>query len=353
MGPVHTLPCVLLLAGMTVCHAAPADGASASAPPALLLERVPTPLGRSTSTASDDDRAPADPATDAPAAPPIPGAEILFDGSTLAAWRSRDGAPATWTIEPGGVLAVRRGAGDIITRAPHGDLYLHAEFLVPAGGTPGQSAGNSGIKFQACYELQILDAEPGAAPSLNGVGSIYGQRAADHNEGVAAEAWQRYDVWFTAPVWEGERKVSDARMTVFLNGRLAHDDVPLPSATGSAAKEHHEPRGLLLQDHSSSAPEPVRFRSIWVVRPPAFAPGTPWTVAAVRGAAIDAPAPSTGGPAASFTVEPPLPPGLSIDPIDGRLHGRPTRAGVTEHVVTATSSVAAASTPLTITVTSP
>ncbi|MBL9142027.1 MAG: DUF1080 domain-containing protein, partial [Phycisphaerae bacterium] len=101
------------------------------------------------------------------------------------------------------------------------------------------------------------------AAAFNEAGAIYRQKAADANASTGADTWQSYDVWFTAPQWQGDKKVADARMTVVWNGVLVHDDVAIPKPTGMSTGERPGPLPILLQSHASDCPEPVRFRNIW------------------------------------------------------------------------------------------
>ena len=54
----------------------------------------------------------------------------------------------------------------------------------------------------------------------------------------------------------------NARITVFHNGVLIHDDVELKNKTGAGQPEGPQPGPILLQDHGNE----VRFRNIWIVR---------------------------------------------------------------------------------------
>lgn len=101
---------------------------------------------------------------------------------------------------------------------------------------------------------------------FNEAGSIYRQRAADHNASLGAGVWQTYDIRFRAPRWEGDRKVANARITLWWNGVLVHDDVEVADKTGMSAAEAPGDHPLLLQAHGTAANGPVRFRNVWVVR---------------------------------------------------------------------------------------
>ena len=61
---------------------------------------------------------------------PPEGALVLFDGSSLDQWQTRDGKPATWKLLPQGVMEVAKG-GDIVSKEKFGDFMLHLEFRLP------------------------------------------------------------------------------------------------------------------------------------------------------------------------------------------------------------------------------
>jgi hypothetical protein len=86
-------------------------------------------------------------------------------------------------------------------------------------------------------------------------------------------AWQTYDLFFTAPRFdETGKKICDARLTVWHNGVLIHNNVDVPNKTGGGATEGPDARPIKLQDHGN----PVHFRNIWIVdlQPPAMAQAT-------------------------------------------------------------------------------
>lgn len=182
------------------------------------------------------------------------------------------GGPVAWTIE-GTDLVVSPGTGDLLSDRPLGSGRFHVEWLSPPGGEIGtQRNGNSGVKVASVYEVQILntpgradeDARPGV-PLFNEAGAIYRIKAPDVNASTGAGRWQAYDIEYTAPTWNGSDKTTNARMSVWWNGVLVHDDVEVPAKTGASAAESPGAHPLLLQDHQSEADTPVRFRNIWFV----------------------------------------------------------------------------------------
>src|SRR5690606_24593057 len=117
-------------------------------------------------------------------AAPIPGAEMLIDGSRKMLeekWTYWEGPgfasalPIKWKIvddpvDAGTVLMTfdpaaaggRFGAADIVTKKAYRDFRLHIEFLVM------NERGNSGVYLQNRYEIQICDGDK----TRHGMGSV-------------------------------------------------------------------------------------------------------------------------------------------------------------------------------------
>lgn len=168
-----------------------------------------------------------------------------------------------------GWVEIGKGTGDLTTSTVFGDCRLHVEWLAPPGGE-GQMAGNSGVYLQNLYEIQVLGTKPADSIAKDEAGAIYSVKAADINASTGPGTWQSYDIWFRAPRFSDGTKTSDARLTMYWNGVLVHDDVAIAEPTG-AAKSRGEIGGgpiqvgpLRLQDHPSDADGPVRFRNIWI-----------------------------------------------------------------------------------------
>jgi hypothetical protein len=158
-----------------------------------------------------------------------------------------------------------------MTSSVLGDCRLHVEWLCPPGGE-GQMAANSGVYIQDLYEVQVLGTPAGQGPlNPDEAGSIYKVKPPDVNASTGADAWQAYDIWFAAPRFDRDKKTSDARLTMYWNGKLVHNDVQVHGPTGSRAEQPESATRdgvqlgpLVLQDHPSAAGAPVRFRNIWV-----------------------------------------------------------------------------------------
>lgn len=207
-------------------------------------------------------------------APPS-DAVVLFDGKDLSQWQQRGrGAgrgkllPARWKVIDG-YMEIVHGTGDLVSREKFGDCQLHIEWQEPAGITGfGQDRGNSGVYLMSRYELQVLDSYHAPTYADGQAGAIYGQFPPLVNPARPPGEWQRYDVVFETPRWDGDKLVKKAYLTLFFNGVLVQNHEQLNGPTGyrvSLPYQKHDPEEpLLLQDHASS--RPVRYRNIWVRR---------------------------------------------------------------------------------------
>jgi Domain of Unknown Function (DUF1080) len=189
----------------------------------------------------------------------------LFDGGNLDAWESTSGGPATWPIANGSVESL---GGDIRTKERFGDFRLHAEWYQPdyPPDVTGQTRGNSGVYLQERYELQVLESFGDTTPAVDDAGAIYSKKAPDVNAATPPRTWQTYDIEFRAARFdETGAKVADARVTVWWNGQLVHDDVAIDGKTGAGQPEDPAPGAIRLQDHGDPGENP-RFREVWIER---------------------------------------------------------------------------------------
>lgn len=196
---------------------------------------------------------------------PPSDAIVLFNGTGLSAWKNtKDGDDAKWTVQDG-YLQVAPGAGDIETRQGFGSCQLHIEWRTPdvVSGN-GQGRGNSGIFLMGKYELQVLDSYDNKTYADGQAGSIYGQKPPLVNVCRKPGQWQTYDVIFHAPVFDGDKVVKPATVTVIQNGVLVQDHWTIEGSTFHKVRSHYEPHAdklpLKLQDHGN----PTRFRNIWI-----------------------------------------------------------------------------------------
>jgi hypothetical protein len=171
--------------------------------------------------------------------------------------------PGKWVFADG-VLTASPAWDSVLTPEAYQDFRMHVEFNVNEVRNPKdpEADGNSGIYIQQRYELQILNSfgVPEAEYKASYCGSIYRQKKPDRLVCRKAGEWQSYDIVFRAARFEGDRKTANARITVYQNGELIHDDHPITAKTGAGEKEGPEPRPIKLQGHHN----PVRFRNVWI-----------------------------------------------------------------------------------------
>jgi hypothetical protein len=200
----------------------------------------------------------------APVSPPS-DAIVLFDGSSLDAWRSGDGSPARWRVK-GGYLEVVPGTGTLATARGFGDVQLHVEWAAPAPPKgEDQNRGNSGVFLMGRYEVQVLDSYGSLTYPDGQAGALYGQYPPLVNASLPPGEWQSYDIVFHRPRFDQDGKLLEpAIVTVFHNGVLIQNGVVLTGPTGHTTRPpyqaHPDRLPLTLQDHE----HPVRFRNIWL-----------------------------------------------------------------------------------------
>ena len=199
---------------------------------------------------------------DVKSTPAPKGATVLFDGKSLDGWLSNNGGKAKWKLLPGGVM--QSGGGDIHTEQKFdGKFKVHVEFRVPYfPKKSGQGRGNSGVYLQGRYEVQILDSY-GLKSKDNDCGGIYGVAAPKSNECKAPTVWQSYDIEFASPTFDGKKKLSPAKMTVYHNGVKIHDavEIKVDNTTSGMGGDASKPGPIMLQDHG----DPVQFRNVWLL----------------------------------------------------------------------------------------
>ncbi|MBN1765302.1 MAG: DUF1080 domain-containing protein [Sedimentisphaerales bacterium] len=200
---------------------------------------------------------------DNPGEPPS-DAIVLFDGSDLSQWLSEKGGPAAWKIKDGFMEVVPK-LGGIRTRQDFGSCQLHIEWASPAevkGDSQGR--GNSGIYLMGRYEVQVLDSYQNDTYPDGQAGAIYGQKPPLVNACRAPGQWQTYDIIFHRPVFDGEKLLTPATITVLQNGVLIQDHWVIQGTTMHKERARYQPHAdklpFSLQDHGN----PVRYRNIWI-----------------------------------------------------------------------------------------
>jgi hypothetical protein len=194
-----------------------------------------------------------------------PDAVVLFDGKSLADWRSSEGGPAKWVVKEGAIESVP-GSGYLYSARGFGDVQLHVEWAapVPARGA-SQGRGNSGVFLMGLYEVQVLDSYQNDTYPDGQAASIYGQYPPLVNACRPPGEWQTYDIVFRRPRFRPDGGlVSPARITVIHNGILVQDGVepwgPTAWLQHIPYSAHPDKLPLGFQDHGN----PVRYRNIWL-----------------------------------------------------------------------------------------
>ena len=167
-----------------------------------------------------------------------------------------------WTFNEG-VLTASPKWDSVITPESYRDFRMHVEFNVnDAGDVPKQKNGNSGVYLQKRYEIQILNSFGVSTEDYKAsyCGSIYRQKKPDQLVNKPAGQWQSYDIAFRAARFVDGRKTQNARITVYQNKQLIHDDYPIQRKTGAGKKESPKPMPVKLQGHHNQ----VRFRNTWI-----------------------------------------------------------------------------------------
>lgn len=154
---------------------------------------------------------------------------------------------------------VVNGTGSIQSKESFGDFQLHVEFMTDDNGLQGQANGNSGVYLQQRYEIQVLNSAP-REPQINECASIYNVKAPDFACAFPAYQWQAYDIYFKAARFADGKKTENARVTLYHNGTLVHNNVELQGPTGAGAPESEVPLPISIQDHGNA----IRYRNIWV-----------------------------------------------------------------------------------------
>jgi len=187
-------------------------------------------------------------------------AVVLFDGRDLSRFKT-----SSWKVENG---YVEVGKGSLETKEAFGDCQLHLEWMAPT--TPAghmMNRGNSGVLLMGRYEIQIFDSHPMHAEQIYPDGqaaSIYGQTPPLVNACRRPGQWQSFDIIFAAPVFQDEKLLKPAKVTMLHNGVLVHSNQqimgPMTHRRIIPYQPHAAKLPLVLQGHGS----PLRFRNLWI-----------------------------------------------------------------------------------------
>ena len=185
-------------------------------------------------------------------------ATVLFEGSSTDQFQDNE-----WHVKDGQLIAT---TGSLVTKQSYGDFQMHVEWRTPdpALATTTGNIGNSGLYIMGLYELQIYDSYSSRVYADGSAGAVYGQTPPLVNVSRPPHAWQTYDIIFHAPIFQDDKLVKAAFITVLHNGILVqnHTEIlgPTKHKTAQAYKAHAPRLPTTFQAHGS----PVAFRNIWI-----------------------------------------------------------------------------------------
>jgi hypothetical protein len=224
---------------------------------------------------------------------PLPGAEVILDGSRQMLdekWTYWEGPrlsatlPIKWQVvddpvDDGTAISSndpaaaggKYGAADIVTKKKYRDFRLHIEFLVTKPG------GNSGVYLQNRYEIQILDGDK----TKHGMGAVINETESPYHAYNGVGQWNAYDITFRAARFEDGRRVEKAMMSMYFNGKKVHRNQTITKVWGGANSGidggndggngiTDTPGGLKLQAEGHD----VRYRNAWIKELDLVAPNT-------------------------------------------------------------------------------
>lgn len=159
--------------------------------------------------------------------------------------------PAQLEVAPGGKELINSAGGgvDIFTEQKFGDVHIELEVMVP-------KASNSGIYLMGEYEIQVFDSFGKEQPTQHDLGAIYSTSTPKVNAARPPGEWQKFEIDFIAPRFEGEKRIGAAKFAkVVLNGQVIQENVEMKGATpgGLTGKEVAEGPLLLQGDHGAVA----------------------------------------------------------------------------------------------------
>ncbi len=226
-------------------------------------------------------------------AAPIPGAELMFDGTRAmldAKWTYWQGPgfasslPVKWKIVPdpvdrGTVMMTddpaaaggKYGTADLVTKKAYRDFRLHLEFLI------SQPGGNSGVYLQNRYEIQVLDGDK----TSHGMGAVINETPSPYQAYRGVGKWNAYDIVFRAARFKDGQRVEKAMVTMYFNGQKVHTNQVISQVWGGPNSGidggndggkgiTDTPGGLKLQCEGHD----VRYRNIWMKELDLAAPNT-------------------------------------------------------------------------------
>ena len=143
-------------------------------------------------------------------AKPLPGAEVILDGSRgmldekWIYWEGpgfKSAMPIKWKIvedpvdkDKGTTVMTddraadggKFGTADIVTKKQYRDFRLHIEFWI------AKERGNSGVYLQNRYEIQVLDGDK----TKHGMAAVINETESPYHAYAGVGKWNSYDITF-------------------------------------------------------------------------------------------------------------------------------------------------------------
>ena len=216
-------------------------------------------------------------------AKPLPGAEVLLDGSREMLdgkwiyWEGpgfKSALPIQWKIvedpvDKGTAVMTddrvsdggKYGTADIVTKKAYRDFRLHIEFLIVKPG------GNSGVYLQNRYEIQVLDGDK----TKHGLGAVINETDSPYQAYNGLGKWNAYDIVFRAARFKDGKLSEKPLVSMFFNGQKVHQNVAINQVHGGPNSGidggndggrgiTDTPGGLKLQNEGHD----VRYRNAWI-----------------------------------------------------------------------------------------
>ncbi|HET6879975.1 MAG TPA: DUF1080 domain-containing protein [Pirellulales bacterium] len=196
-----------------------------------------------------------------------------INGIDLSGWKTKgEASKSHWTlgkatlkpsdsaqieVSPGGKDLINSSGGgvDIYTEQNFGDVHIELEVMVPRG-------SNSGIYLMGEYELQVFDSFGKERPTQQDMGAIYSASPPKVNASKQPGEWQKYEIDFVAPRFDGDKRTSQAKFVkVVLNGQTIQENVELkgPTPGGLTGKEAATGPLMFQGDHGAVAYRAVKI----------------------------------------------------------------------------------------------
>ncbi|MEM9672847.1 MAG: DUF1080 domain-containing protein [Cyclobacteriaceae bacterium] len=192
---------------------------------------------------------------------------MLFDGSSMEAWRNYQSDSAAWQVEDG-ALKTTGGSGDLITRETFGNFELEFDWRISEGGNSGviylvQESDEYNSTYETGPEYQLLDDESygtihnaqleksqlsGANYALDEPQNAQVKPIGEYNQGKIIVNEGHVEHWLN-----GQKVVEYDLWTDEWNARVAETKFKDMPGYGQFKEGH-----IALQDHS----DPVWFKNI-------------------------------------------------------------------------------------------